>query len=421
MLASLLGLAGRDEAGVLPYAGGNAEPISSPEIVDYRNRQFDPATGRFLQRDPVLGGDELFNPYCFPSNNPVTNADSYGDRVKGVYQYERKLEQWLRDHEGRSPAGFGGFRGITGRDYNANGVGLAENTDFTVLRVRLAGEDRFYKVPDAVILAEWQDRDAMGKPIVAPVTAAPSGPQGFALSENTVFVIPKNWSEWKGKIGESVDMSQSCGVLPDPATPARLTAQEWNSMMEGGSPGKVFGSAGLVVLFGTWTVLECIDFIPTPDDAPQAVARNELKQGLRETAQQGAKHADEVMAAGETAARTINRLPGGKGIQVSRRLTPEEMLALTSEHGVEFSLVYRTGPGKAGGGGTYFLYSGTKNSVQVPIETNVRWIYHTHPGGTRYASGADKAILERLEELGSPQRSSQVVPMGQEVKRFKAD
>jgi hypothetical protein len=54
MLASLLGLAGRDEAGVLPYAGGNAEPISSPEIIDYRNRQFDPSTGRFLQRDPVL-------------------------------------------------------------------------------------------------------------------------------------------------------------------------------------------------------------------------------------------------------------------------------------------------------------------------------------------------------------------------------
>jgi RHS repeat-associated protein len=81
MLASLLGLAGRDEAGVLPYAGGNAEPISSPEIVDYRNRQFDPSTGRFLQRDPVLGGDELFNPYCFPSNNPVTNADPMGEHV----------------------------------------------------------------------------------------------------------------------------------------------------------------------------------------------------------------------------------------------------------------------------------------------------------------------------------------------------
>jgi RHS repeat-associated protein len=78
MLASLLGLGGRDEARLLPCAGGNAEPISSPEIIDYRNRQFDPATGRFLQRDPVLGGDELFNPYCFPGNNPVTGSDPMG-------------------------------------------------------------------------------------------------------------------------------------------------------------------------------------------------------------------------------------------------------------------------------------------------------------------------------------------------------
>jgi RHS repeat-associated protein len=47
-------------------------------IYDYRNRQFDPSTGWFLQRDSVLGDDRLFNPYCFPSNNPVTNADPMG-------------------------------------------------------------------------------------------------------------------------------------------------------------------------------------------------------------------------------------------------------------------------------------------------------------------------------------------------------
>jgi RHS repeat-associated protein len=47
-------------------------------IYDYRNRSFDPATGRFLQRDPVLGGDSLFNPYVFPGNNPVGNVDPMG-------------------------------------------------------------------------------------------------------------------------------------------------------------------------------------------------------------------------------------------------------------------------------------------------------------------------------------------------------
>ncbi len=47
-------------------------------IYDYRNRSFDPATGRFLQRDPVLGGDPLFNPYGFPGANPVTGRDPFG-------------------------------------------------------------------------------------------------------------------------------------------------------------------------------------------------------------------------------------------------------------------------------------------------------------------------------------------------------
>ena len=47
-------------------------------IYDYRNRSFDPATGRFLQRDPVVGGDTLYNPYVFPGNNPVWNVDPMG-------------------------------------------------------------------------------------------------------------------------------------------------------------------------------------------------------------------------------------------------------------------------------------------------------------------------------------------------------
>ena len=47
-------------------------------LYDYRNRTFDPSTGRFIQRDPVVGGDELYNPYVFPGNNPVGNVDPMG-------------------------------------------------------------------------------------------------------------------------------------------------------------------------------------------------------------------------------------------------------------------------------------------------------------------------------------------------------
>jgi RHS repeat-associated protein len=47
-------------------------------LYDYRNRSFDPATGRFLQRDPVLDGGNLYNPYAGMGNNPVGNVDPMG-------------------------------------------------------------------------------------------------------------------------------------------------------------------------------------------------------------------------------------------------------------------------------------------------------------------------------------------------------
>jgi RHS repeat-associated protein len=48
-------------------------------IYDYRNRSFDPATGRFLQRDPQLDEQNLYNPYAGMGNNPVGNVDPMGD------------------------------------------------------------------------------------------------------------------------------------------------------------------------------------------------------------------------------------------------------------------------------------------------------------------------------------------------------
>lgn len=114
-------------------------------------------------------------------------------------------------------------------------------------------------------------------------------------------------------------------------------------------------------------------------------------------------------------------LPGSLGIQVARRLTAAEMEALTISHGgIEFTLVYRTGTGPNGGGGTYWLYSGTANRVSVPIGSDVRWIYHTHPRGTPFASGfpGDQQVLKLLQQAGSPQRSSAIIPVGGTPFRF---
>jgi hypothetical protein len=51
----------------------------------------------------------------------------------------------------------------------------------------------------------------------------------------------------------------------------------------------------------------------------------------------------------------LTELPGSAGIQVAGRLTSAQMEALTRAHGVEFALTYRTGAGRNGGGGTYWL------------------------------------------------------------------
>lgn len=114
----------------------------------------------------------------------------------------------------------------------------------------------------------------------------------------------------------------------------------------------------------------------------------------------------------------IYNLPGSNGIEISRRLTTEEMTFLTQEYGVEFAQVYKYGNGINGGGGQYYLYSGTVDSVNVPIGDDIMLINHTHPGGTAYPSNQDKILLKRYQQIGSPQCSSEIIPVGKNTIRF---
>lgn len=45
----------------------------------------------------------------------------------------------------------------------------------------------------------------------------------------------------------------------------------------------------------------------------------------------------------------------------------------------------------------------------------------THPAGTAYPSSADMSLLNRLRRLGSPQKSSQIIPIGKDTIRFNVD
>ena len=117
-------------------------------------------------------------------------------------------------------------------------------------------------------------------------------------------------------------------------------------------------------------------------------------------------------------ARPGEGLPGSAGVAIPARPTPTELANLTEKHGVEFATTYKYGPGPNGGGGQYYLYSGELGSVEVPISADEMLIYHTHPGGTSFASQGDMDVLDLLKLAGSPQRSSQIVPVGKDVVRF---
>lgn len=56
------------------------------------------------------------------------------------------------------------------------------------------------------------------------------------------------------------------------------------------------------------------------------------------------------------------------------------------------------------------------------MDKNTILINHTHPGGTPFASKADRSLLEQLENSGSPQRSSEIIPSGSKKStRFNKD
>ena len=85
---------------------------------------------------------------------------------------------------------------------------------------------------------------------------------------------------------------------------------------------------------------------------------------------------------------------------------------------VEFAHVYERGSGKNGRGGKYMIYSGTVNSVTIPVNRNTVLINHTHPGGTASPSKKDLKLMALIKQAGSPQRTSAIIPIGKETIKF---
>jgi hypothetical protein len=137
-----------------------------------------------------------------------------------------------------------------------------------------------------------------------------------------------------------------------------------------------------------------------------------LSFGLSYFAAPAAAAENTASLAAPGARMTVGGVPA---TQIGGRLSTSEMAALQAQHRTEFAQVYLTGAGRNGGGGTYYLIQGSADNVSIPIGSNVRLINHTHPtvlnGATvpLRASGADRNVMNLLQQAGSPQRTSQVV------------
>ncbi|MDT0140819.1 LysM peptidoglycan-binding domain-containing protein [Acidovorax sp. PRC11] len=220
-------------------------------------------------------------------------------------------------------------------------------------------------------------------------------------------------SQWDGVTRQApvVNYLQSTLGGMDP-----VRGSQWGTQVAKGLPEAALNEAGgLAVAKVLGAGIRTVAELQAVRNAAEPVIERVAKVGTATLAETGA--VDRLLYG----ARVGEGLPGGAGVAVPMRPTPAQLEALTVKHDVEFAVTYKLGPSQNGRGGQYFLYSGEKGAVDVPLQKDMMLIYHTHPGGTPWASPQDMNLMRSLEAIGSPQRSSQIVPVGKDVVRFSKD
>jgi RHS repeat-associated protein len=74
------------------------EWLGDLRIYDFRNRQYQPELGRFLQPDPKEFGAGDYNLYRYCHNDPVNRNDPFGLRDVDVYVWEADVSQTSVGH-----------------------------------------------------------------------------------------------------------------------------------------------------------------------------------------------------------------------------------------------------------------------------------------------------------------------------------
>jgi RHS repeat-associated protein len=127
------------------FAGGLADPVTGLVRLGYRD--YDPATGRFTARDPLLFGGDGFNLYRYVGNDPVRGTDPTGlhhgpgagakgaaafaekqggARYAKAEDFTERVVKGVVDGDGKSTFGDDWKNGA----YTAHDIGTHEGVDF---------------------------------------------------------------------------------------------------------------------------------------------------------------------------------------------------------------------------------------------------------------------------------------------------
>jgi RHS repeat-associated protein len=331
-------------------------------IQDYGFRLYNPAIAKFLSVDPLSPAYPELTPYQFASNRPIDGIDLDG------------LEWW---------------------------------------RMALIKKVEYREIKNA--------SDVIHTGLAVPYNAVGEG----------INLLPKLWNAagdfLTGAYNKvrGIDLHNKLQSVDRSLRKAVKEGVTLKSLGKAATNPKTYESVFTTVIFGRPKA----PTVAVPRFRPRGGLRSgeSIKQsGKANIVHGGGRGTGGIKLAKEYEVMLDQKLPIGvkNGLNIgSKRISASELERISRKYGgIEFAQMYRTGLGKYGRGGSYYLFAGKKNIVFTPKGYNWRIINHTHPNGGAFGSMPDARSLGDVGLMGrksyGPQKSSEVVPFGKSTVRY---
>jgi hypothetical protein len=334
--------------------------------MHFRARSYDPRTGRFVQQDPVLR-NRLLEHYSYAFNNPLRWLDPLG--LQGQDEQERRRQEVLVAAEKEAEA----IRAAIRARQNL----IREQSNFATMLLWKLGGDVLTDMSELY----WE----------------------VAVAEGRAEAAQKAYARAMGGTSGIVVRLAAEGSLLNPASRV-LTGRSVTDPEQVGLNERSFDLFTIVTAYGILRVQRTLDPSRVNISSERA-ASDSVQSDFYLRASSSDKAVNRFLA-------TRPVVGAGTSVRLEARVSSDTMQRLANNYEQEVALIYRSGPGKGGGGGYYELWVGSKTEVDIPVGPDVIWIGHTHPGGRVGPSIMDIDALRRLRAAGSPQNRSGVWSKG---------